>query len=47
MLVVVALGGDVLLRRGEPVDAEVHRDRAEGAARTLAAMAADHHSAEG
>jgi carbamate kinase len=42
MLVVVALGGDVLLRPGDLVDADVHRATA-GAAQTLAALAAEHH----
>jgi carbamate kinase len=42
MLVVVALGGNALLRRGEPLEADVQRYNAAAAARSLAALAADH-----
>jgi carbamate kinase len=42
MRVVAALGGNALLRRGEPADAETQRANIEVAARSLAALAADH-----
>jgi carbamate kinase len=42
MLVVVALGGNALLRRGEPLEAEVQRHNAAAAAESLAPLAADH-----
>jgi carbamate kinase len=41
-LVVVALGGNALLRRGEPLDPERQRGRVRGAARALAELARDH-----
>ena len=43
MLVVVALGGNALLRRGEPLDAEAQRANVATAARAVAEMAAEHH----
>jgi carbamate kinase len=39
MLVVAALGGNALLRRGEPLTAEVQRANVQGAATALAALA--------
>jgi carbamate kinase len=42
MLVVVALGGNALLRRGEPLDAAVQRANAKGAAEALAEVARQH-----
>jgi len=43
MLVVVALGGNALLRRGQPLAADVQRANIEVAARAVAAIAAEHH----
>lgn len=40
---VVALGGNALLRRGEPLEAAVQRRNVAVAARALAALAPDHH----
>ena len=42
MLVVVALGGNALLKRGEPMSAEVQRQNVAQAARTLAPVATQH-----
>lgn len=42
MRVVVALGGNALLRRGEPLDIAVQSRNAEAAARSVAALAAHH-----
>ena len=42
MRVVAALGGNALLRRGEPADAEVQRRHVADAARSLAELARDH-----
>jgi carbamate kinase len=42
MRVVVALGGNALLRRGEPMTAEAQRANVRSAAPALAAVAADH-----
>jgi carbamate kinase len=42
MRVVAALGGNALLRRGEPPDAEVQRRHVADAARSLAELARDH-----
>ena len=42
MRVVVALGGNALLRRGEPLDAAVQRANVEVAAEAVAAVAATH-----
>ncbi len=42
MLVVVALGGNALLKRGEPMTAEVQRQNVALAARTLAPVATQH-----
>lgn len=42
MLVVVALGGNALLRRGEPLDVTHQRANVAVAAREIAAIAADH-----
>jgi carbamate kinase len=42
MGVVAALGGNALLRRGEPADAEVQRRHVADAAHSLAALARDH-----
>jgi carbamate kinase len=42
MRILVALGGNALLRRGEPVDAEAQRRNIETAAAGLAALAAEH-----
>jgi carbamate kinase len=42
MRVVVALGGNALLRRGEPADADVQRGHVEHAARSIAEIARSH-----
>jgi len=42
MRVVIALGGNALLRRGEPMTAEVQRGNVSVAARLIAPLAADH-----
>lgn len=42
VLVVVALGGNALLRRGEPADAATQRANVVGAVKAIAAVAADH-----
>jgi carbamate kinase len=42
MRVVVALGGNALLRRGEPMTADVQRENVRVAARALAPIAAEH-----
>jgi carbamate kinase len=42
MRVVAALGGNALLRRGEPAEAELQRRRVVDAARSLAELARDH-----
>ena len=42
MLVVAALGGNALLRRGESPDQEIQRHHAADAARALAKVAVDH-----
>lgn len=42
MRILVALGGNALLRRGEPADADTQRRNVEGAAAGLAALAAEH-----
>lgn len=42
MLVVVALGGNALLKRGEPMDVETQRRNVEQAARALSALASRH-----
>lgn len=42
MLIVAALGGNALLRRGEPLDADVQRANVKKAAKALAALAKDH-----
>ncbi len=42
MRIVVALGGNALLKRGEPMTAEVQRENVQAAARALAPLAADH-----
>jgi carbamate kinase len=42
MLVVLALGGNALLRRGEPMDAEVQRTNVRLAAASVAAVAHEH-----
>jgi carbamate kinase len=42
MRIVVALGGNALLRRGEPMDATTQRRNVELAARSLADLAAEH-----
>ncbi|HEY1296412.1 MAG TPA: carbamate kinase [Chloroflexota bacterium] len=42
MLIVVALGGNALLRRGEPMTAEVQRQNVRTAARALAPLAEQH-----
>lgn len=41
-MIVVALGGNALLRRDEPVDADTQRRNAAAAARALAGLAAEH-----
>lgn len=43
MLVVAALGGNALLQRGQPMTAEVQRQNARTAARSLAGLIADGH----
>lgn len=43
MLVVVALGGNALLRRGQPLDAATQRANVEIAAEAVAELARDHH----
>ena len=42
MRVVVALGGNALLKRGEPMTADVQRENVEIAARSLAPVALEH-----
>ena len=42
MRIVVALGGNALLRRGEPLEASIQRARVEDAAKTLAPIAREH-----
>lgn len=42
MRIVVALGGNALLKRGEPMTAEKQRGNVQAAARALAPLAADH-----
>src|SRR5262249_1487643 len=42
MLVVIALGGNALLRRGEPMTAENQRHRVRAAAKALAPIATEH-----
>src|SRR3974377_234320 len=42
MRVVVALGGNALLRRGEPMTAEKQRENVAGACSALASIAAEH-----
>ncbi len=42
MKIVVALGGNALLRRGEPLDIATQRANAQAAARALAPLAAEH-----
>jgi carbamate kinase len=42
MRIVVALGGNALLKRGEPMTAGIQRDNVRAAARALAPLAADH-----
>jgi carbamate kinase len=42
MLIVAALGGNALLRRGEPLDTETQRRNVRGAAAAIAALAAEH-----
>jgi carbamate kinase len=42
MRVVAALGGNALLRRGEPAEAEIQRRHVQEAARALAPLAAEH-----
>lgn len=42
MLIVVALGGNALLRRGEPLDAEVQRRNVKTAAHVIAELAREH-----
>lgn len=42
MLIVVALGGNALLRRGEPLDAEVQRRNVKTAASAIAELAREH-----
>ena len=42
MLVVAALGGNALLRRGEPLEAKIARRNAKLAAEALAAIAREH-----
>jgi carbamate kinase len=43
MLVVVALGGNALLQRGQQLTVEAQRANAAFAARSVAALAAEHH----
>ena len=42
MRIVVALGGNALLKRGEPMTADVQRENVRAAAQALAPLAADH-----
>src|SRR5690349_15856085 len=42
MLVVLALGGNALLRRGEPLDVEVQRANVKAAAEAIAEVAREH-----
>ncbi len=42
MRIVVALGGNALLKRGEPMTVEIQRENVRTAARALAPLAADH-----
>lgn len=42
MLVVIAVGGNALLRRGEPIDAETQRRNVASAARAIAQIAREH-----
>ena len=42
MLVVIAVGGNALLRRGEPLEVETQRTNAASAARVIAQIARDH-----
>ena len=42
MKIVVALGGNALLRRGEPLENEVQRGHVRDAADALASLARDH-----
>jgi carbamate kinase len=42
MRIVVALGGNALLKRGEPMNAEVQRANVKGAAQALAPVASEH-----
>ena len=42
MLIVVALGGNALLRRGEPLDAETQRTNVKVAAHSIARLAREH-----
>ena len=42
MRIVVALGGNALLRPGEPAETEVQRANLRGAARAIAAIAREH-----
>jgi carbamate kinase len=42
MLIVVALGGNALLRRGEPLEAEVQRGNVKAAATAIAELAVEH-----
>jgi carbamate kinase len=42
MRVVVALGGNALLKRGEPMTADVQRENVKVAARALAPVATEH-----
>src|SRR4030095_1970709 len=42
MRVVIALGGNALLKRGEPMTAEVQRENVRRAAPALASVATDH-----
>jgi carbamate kinase len=42
MLIVAALGGNALLRRGEPLEAEVQRNNVKAAAAALAELASEH-----
>jgi carbamate kinase len=42
MLIVTALGGNALLRRGQPMTAENQRENVRIAARSLAPVARDH-----
>ena len=42
MRIVVALGGNALLRRGEPLEASIQREHVDGAARALGCIACQH-----